>query len=82
MGVDQGSQAQIVDMDKLSEPNETGLPRGGVNSAASTQVPYAGTDSVHCSGLICPDTSIGGQSTIRGDLYDKATPQFRPQLQA
>jgi hypothetical protein len=27
-----------------------------------------------CSGLICPDTSIGGQSTIRGDLHDKATP--------
>src|SRR5471030_990172 len=35
-----------------------------------------------CSGLICPDTSIGGQSTIRGDLHDKATPQFRSQLQA
>ena len=28
MGVDQGSQAQLVDMDKLSEPNETGLPGG------------------------------------------------------
>jgi len=35
-----------------------------------------------CSGLICPDTSIGGQSTIRGDLHDKATPKFRSQLQA
>jgi transposase, IS5 family len=34
----------------------------------------------NCSGLICPDTSIGGQSTIRGDLYDKATPQFRSWL--
>jgi hypothetical protein len=35
---------------------------------------------LNCSGLICPDTSIGGQSTIRGDLHDKATPQFRPEL--
>ena len=33
-----------------------------------------------CSGLICPDTSIGGQSTIRGVLHEKAAPQFRHQL--
>ncbi|NYT63142.1 DUF4238 domain-containing protein [Alcaligenaceae bacterium] len=33
-----------------------------------------------CSGLIFPDTSIGGQSTIRGDFHDKAAPQFRSQL--
>jgi site-specific recombinase XerC len=34
----------------------------------------AGVTGHGCSGLICPDTLIGGQSTIRGDLHDKATP--------
>jgi len=36
----------------------------------------------HCSGLICPDTSIGGQSTIRGVLHDKAAPKIRYQSEA
>ena len=35
-----------------------------------------------CSGLICPDTSIGGQSTIRGVLHDKAAPKIRYQSEA
>ena len=35
-----------------------------------------------CSGLICPDTSIGGKSTIRGELHGKTAQDVRSQLEA
>jgi len=43
---------------------------------------FTGKINQNCSGLICPDTSIGGQSTIRGVLHDKAAPKIRYQSEA
>jgi hypothetical protein len=86
-----GSSEWLSDQEEMLSAafwNEIGVSiKNSVGSAldsAAMEVAerYGKIRTVTCSGLICPDTSIGGQSAIRGDLYDKATPKFRSQLQA